>query len=101
MELVEAMGHLARIISFGLIGAGIAVLTGSFTAIGQGNIAAKAIESIARQPESKGDINSSMFIGLAMAETGGIYGLLISIIMVFVVVNPLIDQFRALLATIG
>ena len=96
LELM-ALEHLARIISFGLIGAGIAVLTGSFTAIGQGNIAAKAIESIARQPESKGDINSSMFIGLAMAETGGIYGLLISIIMVFVVVNPLIAKFLEML----
>jgi F-type H+-transporting ATPase subunit c len=90
---MEHLEHMATIISFGLLGAAIAMLTASFTAIGQGNIAAKAIESIARQPESKGNINSSMFIGLAMAETGGIYGLLIAIIMIFVVVNPLVAQF--------
>jgi F-type H+-transporting ATPase subunit c len=32
-----------------------------------------------------------MFIGLAMAETGGIYGLLIAIILLFA--NPLVGQF--------
>jgi F-type H+-transporting ATPase subunit c len=69
------------------IAAAIALLNGILTTIGQGNVAAKAIESIARQPEARGPITTNMFIGLAMAETSGIYGLLISIILLFA--NPL------------
>ena len=89
------MEYLATVMAAGQIGAGIAVLTGSFTAVGQGNTAAATIEAIARQPESKGAINSSMFIGMAMCETGGIYGLLIAIILLFA--NPLVNRFIALM----
>jgi F-type H+-transporting ATPase subunit c len=69
----------------------MAVFAGILTTLGQGNIASKAIESIARQPEAKGSISTTMFIGLAMAETGGIYGLVISMILLFA--NPLVSQF--------
>lgn len=89
------MENLALVMAYGQIAAALAVLTASFTAIGQGNIAAKAIESIARQPEARGTITSTMFIGLAMAETGGIYGLLIAIILLFA--NPLVGQFVSLM----
>ena len=88
---MEQVTSLAFIVAMGQLAAGIAVLTGSFTAIGQGNIAATAIESIARQPEARGNITSTMFIGLAMAETGGIYGLLIAIILLFA--NPLVALY--------
>jgi len=66
-----------------LIAAAIAVLAGLIVPIGQGNVAAKAIEAIARQPEARGHITSTMFIGCALSETSGIYGLLISIIILF------------------
>jgi len=87
------METLASVMGAAQIAAAIALLTGVFTSIGQGNIVAKAIESIARQPEAKGSITSTMFIGLAMAETGGIYGLLIAIIMLFA--NPMVNRFIA------
>jgi F-type H+-transporting ATPase subunit c len=93
------MEHLASVIVAGQIAAAIAVLTGSFTAIGQGNIVSKAIESMARQPEAAGTVRTSMFIGLAMAETGGIYGLLIAIILLFA--NPLVTRFVNLAAQFG
>ena len=82
---------LSLIISVAHIAAALALLNGVLTTIGQGNIVAKAIESIARQPEASGDIRSTMFIGLAMAETSGIYGLLIAIIMLFA--NPLVSLY--------
>jgi F-type H+-transporting ATPase subunit c len=85
---------LAQIMVGGQIAAAIAVLTGAFTALGQGNIGAKAIESIARQPESRGSIQTTMFISLGMAETGGIYGLLIAIILLFA--NPHVNRFISL-----
>ena len=82
---------LAFIIAIAHIAAAIALLNGAMTAIGQGNIASAAIESIARQPEAANSITTTMFIGLAMAETSGIYGLLIAIIMLFA--NPLVGIY--------
>ena len=79
---------LAFVVAAAHIAAAIALLNGVLTAVGQGNIVSRALESIARQPEARGSITSTMFIGLAMTETGGIYGLLISIIILFA--NPLI-----------
>lgn len=83
------METLATVISVVHIAAAIALLNGIFTTFGQAKIAVQAIESIARQPEAAGTIRSTMFVGLAMAETSGIYGLLIAIIMLFA--NPLVD----------
>jgi len=77
------------------LGAAIALLNGMLVTIGQGNIAGKAIESIARQPEARGTITSTMFIGLAMVETSGIYGLLIAIILLFA--NPILGTYAAAL----
>ncbi len=82
---------LAFVIAIAHISAVVALLNGLFTTFGQANIAARAIESIARQPEAADSIRGTMFIGLAMAETSGIYGLLIAIIMLFA--NPLVNIF--------
>lgn len=82
---------LASIISAAHIAAAIALFNGAFTTFGQAKIAAQAIESMARQPEAADDIRSTMFIALALAETSGIYGLLIAIIMLFA--NPLVNVF--------
>jgi len=87
------MDSLAFIIATAQIAAAIALLNGLLTTIGQGNIASKAIESIARQPEARGSITSTMFISLAMAETSGIYGVLIAIVLLFA--NPLIPIYLA------
>jgi len=85
------MEHLAFVMALAQIAAAIALLNGALTTLGQGNVASKAIESMARQPEARGSITSTMFIGLAMAETSGIYGLLIAIILLFA--NPLVARF--------
>ena len=86
---------LAFILAIGQIAAALAVLNGMFTAVGQGNVASNAIQAIARQPEARGTITSTMFIGLAMSETSGIYGLLISIILLFA--NPLVAIYTAMM----
>jgi len=82
---------LALIIVFSQIAAAVALLNGLLTTFGQAKIVAAAIESIARQPEASGTIQSSMFIGVAMSETSGIYGLLIAILLLFA--NPLIPLY--------
>jgi len=82
---------LALIIVVAHITAAIALFNGFLTTFGQARIASTAVESIARQPEAAGSIRASMIIGLAMAETSGIYGLLIAIAMLFA--NPLVDIY--------
>ena len=46
--------------------------------IGQGIVASKAMEAIARQPEATGDIRTSLILSLAFMEALTIYGLLIA-----------------------
>ena len=84
------MSELAIMIGLVHIAAAIALLNGLLTTFGQAKVASTAIESMARQPEAADDIRSTMFIGLALSETSGIYGLLIAIIMLFA--NPLVNR---------
>ena len=59
--------------------------------IGEGYAVGKALESIARQPEMKGTITTTMFMGCAVAETTGLYSLIIALILLFV--NPFTGLF--------
>ena len=68
------------------IGAGLAVITGIGAGIGQGFAAGKAAEAVGNQPEAKRDITQTMLLGAAVAESTGIYGLVIAIILLFA--NP-------------
>ncbi len=88
MELAKAL-----ILMGCAIGAGIAMISGFGPGIGEGYIAGKAIEAMARQPEMKGDLTSTMFLGIACAETTGIYGFVIGLLLIFVAPG----QFTALL----
>ena len=65
------------------IGAGLAALTGLGAGIGMGIATGKAVEATARQPEAVGKIRTMLLLGLAFAETTAIYGLLISILLIF------------------
>jgi F-type H+-transporting ATPase subunit c len=66
------------------IGAALAVLTGLGAGIGIGMATSHACDAIARQPEAKGDINKALLLGCALAEATAIYGLLVSILIIFV-----------------
>ncbi len=72
------------IFAFSAIGAGIAVLGGFGTGIGQGIAASKACESVGRQPEAESSILRMLIIGCALAETTGIYGLIVALILMLV-----------------
>ena len=62
-----------------LLGAGIAMVAGLGQGIGQGYAAGKGAESVARNPEAASKIQSIMVLGIALAETTGIYSLVIAI----------------------
>ena len=61
------------------IGAGLAVIAGIGPGIGQG-IAA----GVGRNPGARGQIMSTMLLGQAVAETTGLYGLVVALLLLFV-----------------
>ncbi|MFN2363009.1 MAG: ATP synthase F0 subunit C [Halarsenatibacteraceae bacterium] len=68
-----------------LLGAGFAMIAGIGPGIGQGYAAGKAVESVARQPEARGNIITTMLLGQAVAESTGIYSLVIAIVLIFTI----------------
>lgn len=69
-----------------LIGAGLCMGIGAIgPGVGEGVVGGKACEAIARQPELQGTITRTMLLADAIAETTGIYSLVIAIILIFVV----------------
>jgi len=64
------------------IGAGIAVLTGFGAGIGIGVATAGFVQAVSRQPEASGKILPMFLVGIALAESTAIYGLIISIILI-------------------
>ena len=73
------------------LGAGTAMVAGIGPGIGEGNAVAKACEAIGRQPECKGDVTSTMLMGCAIAETTGLYALVIAILRILVAPNLWVD----------
>ncbi|GGN50161.1 MULTISPECIES: F0F1 ATP synthase subunit C [Oceanobacillus] len=69
------MGALAAAIAIGLaaLGAGL----------GNGMIVSKALEGIARQPELKGSLQGTMFIGVALVEAIPIIAAVIAFMAIF------------------
>ena len=66
------------------IGAGLCMGLGAIgPAIGEGNAVGKALEGMARQPEAAGTLRSTMIMGCAIAETTGIYSLIIAFLILF------------------
>ena len=72
------------------LGAGCAMIAGIGPGIGEGFAVGKACEAIGRQPESSGAVTRTMFIGCAVAESTGIYGFVVALILLFI--NPFIDM---------
>ena len=66
------------------VGAGIAMIAGVGPGVGQGIAAGHAAAAVGRNPGAKSDITSTMLLGQAVAETTGLYGLLIAMILIFV-----------------
>ena len=66
------------------IGAGLAMIAGIGPGVGQGIAAGHAAAAVGRNPGAKSDITSTMLLGQAVAETTGLYGLLVAILLLFV-----------------
>ena len=66
------------------IGAGLAVIAGIGPGVGQGIAAGHGAAAVGRNPGAKGDITTTMLLGQAVAETTGLYGLVVAFILMFV-----------------
>ena len=79
MEMSAAIVQAAK-----YLGAGICMgLAAIGPAIREGSIGAYATDAMARQPEMAGNLRISMIIADAIAETPGLYGRLISFMILF------------------
>ena len=68
------------------IGAGLAVIAGIGPGVGRGIAAGYGASAVGRNPGARGEIMSTMLLGQAVAETTGLYGLVVAMILLFV--NP-------------
>ena len=87
----ESLIIAATIISFGLIVLGVAF--GS--AVGDGIVASKAVEAIARQPEARPNIFTFFFLGVGILEAFPIIGLVFAFFLLFAIgggVLPLVTK---------
>jgi F-type H+-transporting ATPase subunit c len=66
------------------IGAGLAVIAGIGPGVGQGIAAGHGAAAVGRNPGAKSEITTTMLLGQAVAETTGLYGLLIAMLLLFV-----------------
>ncbi|MFD0050857.1 F0F1 ATP synthase subunit C [Actinomycetes bacterium NPDC127524] len=68
--------------SLGLVAAAIAVGLGALGAgIGNGLIVGRTIEGMARQPEARGMLQTTMFVGVALVEALPIIAVVIAFIV--------------------
>ena len=74
----------------GLVLACSAIGAGIGPGVGQGIAAGYGASAVGRNPGAKGDIMSTMLLGQAVAETTGLYGLVIALILLYA--NPLIGK---------
>ncbi len=85
---------IAIILGCCALGAGCAMIAGIGPGIGEGYAVGKACEAIARQPEQKGSVTTTMLMGCAVAETTGLYALVIAVLLIFVAPNILINVLK-------
>ena len=76
-QLIKALALLSAGVCMGLgaIGPGV----------GEGLVGSKACEAIGKRPDEANLITKTMIIGQAISETTGIYALVVSLILIFVV----------------
>ena len=87
----EKLWTEAIVMGSSAVGAGLAMIAGIGPGIGEGNAVAKACEAIGRQPESRSAVTTTMLMGCAVAETTGLYALVIAILLIFVAPARLVE----------
>ena len=77
------------------IGAGLAVIAGIGPGVGQGIAAGHGAAAVGRNPGARGQIMSTMLLGQAVAETTGLYGLVVALLYFSFIRSDSILRFAA------
>ena len=85
---MEGITNEGLVLACSAIGAGLAMIAGIGPGIGQGIAAGHGAAAVGRNPGAQGQIMSTMLLGQAVAETTGLYGLVIALLLLFV--QPLV-----------
>jgi F-type H+-transporting ATPase subunit c len=81
MESINLIGAVS------IVTAGLTIAIGSVgPALGEARALARALSSIAQQPDESNTITRTLFVGLAMIESTAIYCFVVAIILIFA--NP-------------
>jgi F-type H+-transporting ATPase subunit c len=78
--LLEAVPNIGLGYGVAALGAGLAALGAG---VGIGRIGGSALESIARQPESLGDIRANMILAAALVEGAAFFAMVIGLLVIF------------------
>ena len=87
------MGNIsneALVLACSAIGAGLAMIAGIGPGVGQGIAAGHGASAVGRNPGARSDITTTMLLGQAVADTTGLYSLVIALILLFA--NPLLGK---------
>ncbi len=83
VEAAREIG-MAVITAAKAIGAGLCMGIGAIgPAMGEGNAVGHALDGMARQPEAASNLRTNMILGCAITESTGIYSLVISLLIIF------------------
>jgi F-type H+-transporting ATPase subunit c len=84
------MTQIGSFVTLSTVVAALAIAIGVLgPALAMGRAIAKALDALARQPESENAITRTLFVGLAMIESLAIYTLVVVLIILFR--NPLLS----------
>lgn len=78
--LLDAAANLGMGYGIAALGAGMAAVGAG---IGIGQIGKGAVEAIARQPESLGDIRANMILTAALVEGAAFFAMVVGLLVVF------------------
>ncbi|MFP3953580.1 MAG: ATP synthase F0 subunit C [Candidatus Acetothermia bacterium] len=81
MELSASIVTAAKYLAAGFV-MGIGSIAAAY---GEGQVAAHALDGMARQPEMEAGLLRTMIIGQAITESTGIYSLIVAIMLLMVV----------------
>lgn len=80
------------IAAISIVTAGLTMAIGSIgPALGEARALSDALRAIAQQPDEAPTLTRTLFVGVAMVESTGIYCLVISMILIFA--NPFWEHF--------
>ena len=91
---MENITNEGLILACSAIGAGLAMIAGIGPGVGQGIAAGQGAAAVGRNPGAKGDVTTTMLLGQAVAETTGLYSLVIALILLYA--NPMLSRFLKL-----